>query len=115
MDDFEKLRETIETNFRLSAVFTRQVGERLNHRMDGLSHRMDGLSHRMDELARGMQDVSLEMKSFGSEIRTDFIGLAERQEASIDALYRIADSNVDIHKEIADLKQRVKDLEDRAS
>ena len=98
MDDFEKLRETIETNFRISALYTRQVGERLNHRMDGLSHRMDGLSHRMDELAQGMRDVGQEMKTFGSEIRTDFEGLAERQEASI-----------------ADLKQRVKDLEDRAS
>lgn len=122
MEDFEKLRETVETNFRLNALYTRQMGQRLDQRMDGLSHRMDGLGHHVDELANGMRDlsqamktVSGEMKNVGTEIRTDFDGLADRQEASIEALYRMADSNVDIHKEIAELKRRVQDLEDRAS
>ncbi len=94
MNEEQKLREVIETNFQLSILHTRQVGDRLGRRIDGI--------------VRGMQELA-------SATREEFEGLADRQAETLEVLRKIGDSSVDIHKEILELKRRVSELENRAS
>lgn len=126
MSEEENLREILETNFQLSILFTRQVGERLGGRIDGVGRRMDDVGRRMDDVGRRMDDVGRQMDGLGQqidkmaedmrsvadEIRGDFEGLATRQTATLDVLRKMGDSSVDMRKEIEDLKRRVSDLED---
>lgn len=124
MSEEENLREILETNFRLSILFTRQVGERLGGRIDGVGRHMDDvgrhmddLGHQMDGLSRQIGKMAEDMRSVADETRGDFEGLATRQTATLDILRRMGDSSVDLRKELEDLKRRVSDLEnqDRAS
>lgn len=117
MSDSDEIKNRIETHFRLSLLFTRQVGERLDRRMDTISQKVDDVSLRMDSLAKTMHKVASEMKSFGSEARSDFNKLADHQEELLGILGLLGDSSVDVRKELQDLKRRVSELEkkDKAS
>ena len=129
MSDNENLHERVETNFRLSAIYTRQMGERLDRRVDGLGARMDRVSQATGQVAEGLGKLAKDMgrisksldtlatdtKAFGTEIRTDFNALADRQEQTIDAIRQLGGSSIDVNQELADLKRRVTHLENKAS
>ena len=120
MSEEQKLREIIETNFRLGILHTQQVGVRLERRMDGLGNRMDSLSTTMSAVASAMKGLSNDIKTVGNDIKTvgtemkvDFDSLADQQSETLDVLRKVGDSSVDLRKEIQDLKRRVTDLEDK--
>ncbi len=136
-------KEKLETNFRLSLLYTRKVAEDIGQQCEGMSHqmgdlsqRMDDMGQRMDTMSQRMEDMSQQMGSMGRQmsetsqrlggasrgqatlaasVRAGFEEIAKSQEEVFRVLYGLGDSSVDLRKEISDLKERVRRLEDRAS
>jgi methyl-accepting chemotaxis protein len=157
MRDKDDLDQVVETNFRLGILATRQMGARLDRRVDGLGRRMNGISqttgeiaHGLGELAQrtneladrtseladrtselaertsklakemggvsnGLESLATDTKAFGTEIRTDFDDLADRQEEMIIVFRQLGTSSVNVNKELEEIKRRLTDLENRAS
>ncbi len=82
MSDIEKLKQTVESNFRLSILHTRELSakvdqgiaslsdgmEILGHGFGDLSHRMDDMSQRMSDMGQRMDDMGQRMNEAGQRM-----------------------------------------------
>ena len=109
MDRYQRLERMLETNFKLTAIQSRELGAEMRRK----------LQQQSDEFRQGLDQVSRRVEAGFSELGQFFEGgmnaQADRYDNVIELLRALGDSSVDINKEIAELKRRVKQLEDRAS
>lgn len=108
MNDFERLKETVETNFRLNSLEAREVAARL----DG---RVTALSQHMNQMAAQMGHMATEMAEMSTEFREGMERQADRMDQAVVAIGQLGDGGVELRQDIADLKRRVQRLEDLAS
>lgn len=122
-------KEKLETNFRLSLLYTRKVAEDIGQQCEGMSHQMADLSQRMDDMSQQMGSIGRQMSetsqrlggasrgqaTLAASVRNGFEEIAKSQEEVFRVLYGLGDSSVDLRQEIADLQERVRRLEDKAS
>lgn len=116
MDKYERLEQIVETNFQLNAMQTRELGVEVRKRFD--SH-MEFFNSQIEGVVRAL-DATREvlvtgLKETGVLFETRMNEQADRMDLAVEAIRTLGDGNVDIRKEINDLKRRVKELEDRAS
>ena len=93
-----------------------------SEQMAEISRRVAETSQRVAETAKKaartfhqLDDLAAETRAVGKQIRADFDALADRQDDTLEILRKMGDSSVDIHQEIAELKRRVTELENKAS
>lgn len=61
MADFEKLQQSMETNFRLSILHSGDFGAHLNERLDGLSENTTKLSRQTEQLSQQTKELAEKM------------------------------------------------------
>ncbi len=136
MADYEKLRQAMESNFRLGILHARDIGFRLNHKIEGATQRLGQMTEKLDQVtekldlvtkqmvevtrefqktSKSVEAVGKELSEFGVEVQQGFEIIADDQQKVLDVLLSIGDGSVDLRKELAELKARVEALEKRAS
>ena len=109
MDRYKRLEQIMETNFRLNALETRELGAEIRRRMIRQS---EEFRRRLDQLA---SYVETSFTDLGSFLENGINEQADRMDQVVEVIRHIGDSSVDVNKEIEDLKRRLKEAEDRAS
>jgi hypothetical protein len=136
MSDLEKLRKTVETNFRLNALQTRELGIEVNQQLAVMGESLGGMGEKVDSVASRLDSVTTQLKSVTSQLGTVTLGLkaldakvhrlgqtfqnsmseqADRSQETLSVITQILDNSVDLHKTTADHERRIRNLEDRAS
>lgn len=108
MDKYKRLEQIIETNFRLNSLQTRELGAEMRRHF--AFH-----TEQMANMAQTLQRMATQSEAVGELFERRMNEQADRMDEAVEAIRKLGDGNVDIRKEIAELKRRVKDLEDRAS
>lgn len=109
MDKYRRLEDIVETNFRLSAMQSRELGAEMRRRMERQSLEFQ---RKVDELGRFVRTSYSEM---GAYFENGMNEQADRMDRVVEVIRHIGDRSVDVNKELDDLKRRVKEFEDRAS
>ena len=143
MSDLEKLRKTVETNFRLNALQTRELGIEVNQQLavmgeslGGMGEKVDSVASRLDSVTTQLKSVTSQLGTVTSQLGTVTLGLksldakvhrlgqtfqnsmseqADRSQETLSVITQILDNSVDLHKTTADHERRIRKLEDRAS
>lgn len=98
MDDFQRLKETIETNFRLNALQSREIAGQLR-----------------SELREMSRQLSQQLERLGDYVADGFETQARRNDEVLEVLKTIGDGGSEIRLELESLKKRVTALEQQAS
>ncbi len=129
MSDMDKLRQVIETNFRLNALQTRELSGQVDRKMSKVSGELRVMSAGLNEVSAGLKALGAKVESLGSDVEglgSDVQGLGQtfkssmhqqldRDQETLTALREVLDNSVDLHKSFADHERRIRSLEDRAS
>ena len=143
MSEYSELKRVMEDNFVLQSLETRElkaemfthlgtVGKQihvLNDRMHVFNDQMHVLNDQMHVLNDQMRVVSEQMQVLSDHSQAVAGGLdslaenvdrrlerqAERWDAAVAALRALGDGSTDVRKEIAELRERVRRLKERAS
>ncbi len=108
MSDFDHLKRVVEDNFVLLSIETRELrglvsqqGQRFTETLDTITTAMKRLESDLGQGNRRIEDL-LQQR-------------ADRLDTAVEAIRGLGDSSVDLRKEIAELRERVQKLEDKAS
>ncbi len=115
MDDFKNLRQTIETNFKLSSLQTREMGAELRREMKTIAGEMKTIAGEMNSIASQMNTHGKRMDRLGDYVANGFEQQAQRNDQVLEVLKTVGDGSGDLRKEIEELKRRITALEERAS
>ena len=136
MSDMDRLRQVIETNFRLNALQTRELSGQVDRKMSKVSGELRVMSAGLNNVSSGLHDVSAGLKALGAKVEglgseveglgSEVQGLGQtfkssmhqqldRDQETLTALREILDNSVDLHKTAADHERRIRKLEERAS
>lgn len=115
MSELNELRQVIETNFRLNALQTRELGATVNQRLTGMGETMDEMTQSMEAMSQSMGAMGQSMEGMGRTFQSTLDQNVERDEETLGAIRQILDNSVDLQKTTADHERRIRKLEQRAS
>ena len=101
MSDTDKLRQVIETNFRLNALQTRELSAQVNTQLS--------------EVNVGLKVLGAKVENLGQTIQSSMNQQLDRDQETLSALRQILDNSVDLHKTNADHERRIRKLEEKTS
>jgi methyl-accepting chemotaxis protein len=70
MSDLDNLRRTIETNFRLNSLQTRELASHVNQQMNGMGETLGSLGETVGTLASQMETVTNQMETVTKQMET---------------------------------------------
>ena len=108
MSEMDDLRRGIETNFRLNALHTRELGWEMRRELTEVRRELRLVSHSLTLLGDKVETLG---ENFASGMEQQ----AVRHEHTLAAINKVLDNSVSLHQTVSDHERRLRALEDRAS
>lgn len=122
MSESDKLRQVIETNFRLNALQTRELSAQVKGELSEVNTGLCEVSAGLIEVSAGLKALGAKVEGLGCGVerlgntfQSTMNQQLDRDQETLSALSEILDNNVDLHKTAADHERRIRKLEGRAS
>ena len=115
MSDMDRLRQVIETNFRLNALQTRELSAQVKGELSEVNGGLTEMSVSLRALGAKVEGLGAKVEGLGQTFKSSMHQQLDRDQETLTALREILDNSVDLHKTAADHERRIRKLEDRAS